>query len=267
LSAPEFDGIKLTGITKTTTNHNAIREKVGMDSEDRFQLLTTDECEGTETKFKHIVFCAPPSGSEDYPADVRKSADTLWAGPEEGGVFVFTSSGAVYGPGDSRTVSETSDIADPESSVRVGRLVKAEKAALDAGGCVLRLAGLYNLDRGAHNFWLTSGKPISGLPEGIINLLHYEDAASACLSALKAGSSVCEGRAFIISDGHPLTRKQICESALQAKTYKDCAMPTFASENLNGMALGKVYDGSSSNKALEWSPRFESFDTFMNSMA
>lgn len=30
----------------------------------------------------------------------------------------------------------------------------AEGAATEAGGCVVRLAGLYSVDRGPHNHWL-----------------------------------------------------------------------------------------------------------------
>jgi nucleoside-diphosphate-sugar epimerase len=59
--------------------------------------------------------------------------------------------------------------------------------------------------RGPHNFWLTSGKSVSGRPDGIINMLHYDDAAGACLAVLKAGPGVCRGKAFLISDGHPIT--------------------------------------------------------------
>jgi nucleoside-diphosphate-sugar epimerase len=148
----------------------------------------------------------------------------------------------------------------------VARLVNAEKAALEAGGCCLRLAGLYNLDRGAHNYWITAGKTIESSPDGIINLLHYEDAASACLAALKAGPSVCKGRAFLISDGHPMSRYGICKSALKAKIYKAYDMPEFNEKgNEQPWALGKIYNGSMSNDALQWTPKYKSFDEFMES--
>ena len=34
----------------------------------------------------------------------------------------------------------------------------AENFAIGAGGCVIRLAGLYSVDRGPHNLWLTMKK-------------------------------------------------------------------------------------------------------------
>lgn len=149
---------------------------------------------------------------------------------------------------------------------RVEKFVKAEGAVTQAGGCVLRLAGLYLLQRGAHSYWLGSDKPIQGNPDGLINLLHYDDAAGACLAALQAGPKVCRGQTFLISDGHPQTRRQICEAALKSAIYRDHAMPTFASEP-DSTRPGKQYDGSLSNEALQWKPKYESFDKFMKANA
>jgi nucleoside-diphosphate-sugar epimerase len=125
----------------------------------------------------------------------------------------------------------------------------------------LRLAGLYTLERGAHSFWLNSGKDVSGRADGIINLLHYDDAASACLAALKAGSKVVKGRNFLISDSHPLTRQQICESAMKAKLFQGKKMPQFVGADSD--PIGKLYDGTVSARDLQWKPRYESFDSFM----
>ena len=63
----------------------------------------------------------------------------------------------------------------------------AEKAVLNhPGGIVFRLGGLYTLTRGAHNNWL-SGKinESKSSPNGLINLIHYDDAAEAVMSAFK----------------------------------------------------------------------------------
>lgn len=169
-----------------------------------------------------------------------------------------------YGPGDSGVVNEASALADTESSPRVARLVNAERAVLSAGGCCLRLAGLYNLQRGPHNFWLTK-EAVESSPDGIINLLHYDDAASACLAVLQAGPTVCRGKAFLISDGHPISRYNICASALKATAYKEYPMPQFTGGEDQPWALGKVYDGSQSNFALAWTPKYKSFDAFMES--
>ena len=121
------------------------------------------------------------------------------------------------------------------------------------------------MERGAHNYWLNSGKDVGGRPDGIINLLHYDDAASSCMAALSVGPSVVSGNIFLISDGNPTTRKGICESALKAKMYVDKTMPGFSGGDSD--PLGKIYDGSVSNAALKWAPKYASFDEFMSSSA
>lgn len=81
----------MTGITKTKNRHEDIQAEVG--KSDRFVLKTEDECKGK--KFQNVVFCAPPSGFEDYPGAVGECAEKLWTGSSDGGVFVFTSSGGM----------------------------------------------------------------------------------------------------------------------------------------------------------------------------
>lgn len=160
-------------------------------------------------------------------------------------------------------MNEDSQTADPETNPRAGRLIRAEEACLKNGGCCLRLAGLYSTERGAHNFWLTSGKDVSGRADGIVNLLHYDDAAGACVAALAAGPGKTRGKIFLISDGNPTTRQGICESAMKAQMYANAKMPKF----LGGESdpKGKVYDGSATNAALKWKSKYESFDKYMSS--
>jgi len=224
--------------------------------------LSTAEDVPSDAKFKDVVFCAPPSGFDDYPAAVRNALETYWD-KGLGGCFVFTSSGGIYGQGDGETVTETSPTTDPATNPRTAKLVCAEGACTDGGGCVLRLAGLYTLERGAHNYWLESGKDVQGRSDGIINLLHYDDAAGACMAAIEAGPTVVSGKTFLISDSNPTTRLGICESAIKAARYAGKDIPTI----LGGdeMPRGKIYDGSWSDATLNWKPRYESFDKFMAS--
>lgn len=65
-------------------------------------------------------------------------------------------------------------------------------------GSVVRLAGLYTENRGPHTFWFkraSQGLPIETNADGVINMLHYEDAASVTIqAALRPGAaqSSCE---------------------------------------------------------------------------
>ena len=280
LSHPDFASRTITGITKSTGRHADIIEQVlgssdddddDYDTKQRFQLLTMDDVVkikgDRQSLFKDVVFCAPPSGFDDYPTAVKDAAAQLWAGSSEGGSFVFTSSGGVYEGVDGETVDETSSTLDPITNPRSGRMILAERETISCGGCALRLAGLYTLERGAHNYWLEkcSETGIQGRSDGIVNLLHYDDAASAALAAVRVGPSVNTKQTYLISDGNPTTRKGICESALKHERYakKFTAIPKFLGTNDD--LKGKIYDGSKSNEALKWKPRYSSFDEFMSS--
>jgi nucleoside-diphosphate-sugar epimerase len=257
---------KVTGITKTSSRHDEIRQQVGADiigqeKEDRFTLQTAEDTLYRK-KYPYCVFCAPPSGFDDYASAVEEAMTQWW---DQQGIFVFTSSGGIYGPGDSSgiaTVNEESPLPDPgDNNPRSARLLGAETAVLGQGGTVLRLAGLYTLDRGAHNFWLGK-EEVGGRADGIINLLHYDDAAGSVVAALQVEDvATVKGKTFLISDGHPLTRQQICESTVKSSKYSGMRIPTFTGPESDPM--GKIYDGSVTNAALKWKPRYPSFDEFM----
>jgi hypothetical protein len=265
--------LSVTGITKTETNHASIREQVtGGDSgkDALLHLVTTETIEPTK-RFHSVLFCAPPSGFDDYPQAIQEAIDRYWLGPANGGRFVYTSSGAVYGDTTLDVVTEETPVDRAATATRIQRLIRAEDIVLQAGGGCLRLAGLYNLLRGPHNYYLTqfqpeTGKVIDAPPEGQINMLQYEDAAAACLAALRQAPSAIANRVFLISDGHPTLRYQLCEFALRAACYKDLHMPQFAAK-LEGTAGGKVYDGSVSNQILQWTPYYPSFQAFMEANA
>lgn len=226
-------------------------------------LTTLEEALSKNKRYQNVVFCAPPSGFDDYPTAVA-SASLLCDDPDMGS-YIFTSSGGVYSDSfDGEIVNETTPL--DASFERKARGINAEKACLDNGGCVLRLSGLYTLERGAHNYWLEKANGVvKGREDGIINLLHYDDAASSVMSALRVGPNVNGGKVFLISDGHHTTRRSICESALKSKRYRDCEMPKF--EGAKSETRGKIYDGSWSEETLGWNAKYTSFDEFMESMA
>jgi hypothetical protein len=124
-----------------------------------------------------------------------------------------------------------------------------------AGGCVIRLAGLYSLERGAHSFWLARGS-IDAPPAGLINLLSYEDAAGAVVATLQQGNTALT---LLASDdaSPPLTRREICAAALRHPLYSSAKMPVFAEQQAEGAAadLGKVYDSGATRRIIGWAPK------------
>jgi hypothetical protein len=94
----EHGDVHVTGITKTRNRHDDIRAALPSPN---FNLMCEDDFESGKssdsspqqaTRYDHVVFCAPPSGFDDYAAAVKDAVDQLWNGK---GAFVFTSSGAV----------------------------------------------------------------------------------------------------------------------------------------------------------------------------
>lgn len=209
-----------------------------------------------EGSFRHVVFCAAPGGNDDYSAEVA-AALRMWCGQE--GRFVFTSSAGVYAEENGGVVTEGSAVS---ASPRAAKLLAAERLVTEAGGAVVRLAGLYLLDRGAHNAYLNTAE-VKGRPDGLINQIHYEDAAAAVVAALLRGAS---GEFYLAADDAPLTREQICRVALRAPPFHGRVMPAFASfdrADKGGPGTGKVVDASRTRAALGWKPKYATFEQFI----
>jgi hypothetical protein len=97
--------VHVTGVTKTRNRHDEIRAALACPD---FNLVCGDDKSHDSSskkaaQYDHVVFCAPPSGFDDYAAAVKDAVDQLWNGK---GVFVFTSSGAVYVPFAKLTIHE-----------------------------------------------------------------------------------------------------------------------------------------------------------------
>lgn len=194
----EHPGCQIYGQTMTADHHDEL-----------INMGITPSLKWTEAtqKFPYVIFCAPPSRSLDYPGDVRLAA-LSWNGE---GSFLFTSTSAIFDCSDNGACDEDGPVVPIGRSPRTDVLLKAEKVILEFGGCVLRLAGLYKADRGAHVYWLQKGT-VDSRPDHILNLIHYEDAASLSIAILK---KKIRGQIFLGCDNHPLSRLarniHICE--------------------------------------------------------
>eukprot|EP00177_Eucheuma_denticulatum_P000787 GFKZ01001425.1.p1 GENE.GFKZ01001425.1~~GFKZ01001425.1.p1 ORF type:complete len:362 (+),score=53.67 GFKZ01001425.1:122-1087(+) len=241
---------EIVGVTGTDTSHAILRDK---------GITPVLAREVPAEVFPRVVFCAPPNFfKEDYPDAVEQGVKRV----EEGGRMVFTSSGSVHG-GEVVGITERTPVV---SGGRPGLLAEAERVVLRKGeGIVVRLAGLYTLQRGAHSYWLRTGK-VGGGEDGLLNLVWYGDAASAVVRALEGGDSVKrreseEGRVYLVSAERPITRKEVCEVAMRHPMYADKQMPDFVLGQKE--RVDRVYDNSWTRTVLSWSPKFESFVDFM----
>ena len=216
--------------TRTTDKHSALKAKGAT-------CRTVDD-PPIEAQ-PNVVFCAAPGANPDYPGEVNKALER-WSGA---GKFVFTSSGGVYAEEDGQVVNEESVVSD---GPRAQKLLSCEKLVLDKGGSVVRLAGLYTLDRGAHNYWCKVGT-VDARPDGLIGLVSYEDAAGSALSVLSCDKSKVAGKVFLICDGKEQSREDICKAALGCQFYEDSKMPAFTKSD---GPIGKRYDISRATSVL-----------------
>lgn len=224
------------GETVTDSSHGALAE-LGIEA-----ALRSERREDTTSRFEYVLFCAPPSGFEDdehYASEVRQGVAM------SSQRFVLTSSGGVYVE-DGGVTTEISAVRDDNARCR--KILAAEEAAKE--GAVLRLAGLYCLDRGPHEFWFRKGT-VEARDSDSINLLHYEDAADAAIAALLNSEP---GDLLLAADMNPRSRKQIVEAAkahprFQGRQVTFTQQPKNTRGPVNG---GKVYDCSFTRAKLNW---------------
>lgn len=238
----------IVGETTTERNHQHL-DSIGV-----IPIKSSQRSAGDLQSANNLVISIPPSSCPDYAGAVSE-AIKYWVGPQYGGSLVFTSSVGVYGDYSGRVVDEFSPL-DSESP-RSKTLIAAEEAVLAKGGNILRLGGLYHDHRGPHTYWLQAareGKVIESNADGLVNLIHYDDAADLIVTIL---SSHLQQTVLMGVDGTPTTKQEICQFALQSNLFANgTPIPQFRFET---GSRGKVCDASYSKKLLSWQPKFPSF--------
>jgi len=265
----KYPGARVVGATLTDASHDDLRS-MGVEP------AIAPDLDYDEDTAPYVVFCAPPRtrSNPDGSFYVQAVSDALqfWSGSEDSrGAFVFTSSGGVLTEDSGGVVDERSPVSDLPGALP---LVSSEELVRNKGGTVLRLAGLYDTRRGGHAYWMNAGV-VRGNEAGLINLVHYDDAAAAVISALECGPA---GRSelALVSDGTPMTRRAIVEAAHKSAAYAGTSMPTFESgkelAQAGGAAgaarggLGKIYSINHAKRLLSWQPNWPSFGAFMASL-
>ena len=126
--------------------------------------------------------------------------------PSATGRILYISSTAVYGNVDGEWVDEQTPCRPDHEN---GQLVlEAENVLrahpLGARAVVLRLAGLYGPGRLPKIHDLVAGRPLSVLPEAVVNLIHVEDAASVILATERKAQPPST---YVVADGQPVLRR------------------------------------------------------------
>ena len=236
--------------TKTTNRHTQLKSLGAIP-----KLRTDRNIEKDYICSRNVLICLPPSSAENTNEYVYELflGCRLWAGPKYG-QLLFTSSTAVYGDSNGNTVTET--FRTDTRTARATKMLAAEDAILYRGGSVMRLAGLYTSTRGPHTMWIKSGA-VDSNADGIVNMLHYEDAASAAVEALVKGKSET---IYLVSDDEPVTRMDICKAGIASGLFPNSILPKFKSET---GPVGKTCDSSVTKEFLKWEPKYPSFQEYM----
>ncbi|NWK57258.1 NAD-dependent epimerase/dehydratase family protein [Verrucomicrobiaceae bacterium N1E253] len=166
--------------------------------------------------------------------------------------FLFISSTSVYGQQDHSEVTEASTTVPSTETAAI--LLEAERAAIEAGGVVLRLSALCGAGRCYTATSFINGRArLDGAGERVLNFVHRDDVASACYLLAELGLRA-QGQIYNISS----------VSLTQLECYQQLA-------ESYGMALPPVAQpgevtrrrGSSSKRvlsdkirALGWKPHF-----------
>ncbi|GAB4843556.1 hypothetical protein Ancab_013519 [Ancistrocladus abbreviatus] len=241
----EHLGCQIYGQTVTQDHHDEL-----------IQMGINPSLKGTKLGhgLPYVIFCAPPSRSPNYPGDVREAA-LNWNGE---GSFLFTSSSALYDCDDNGFCDENTPVVLIGRNPKTDVLIKAEEVVLDCGGCVLRLVGLYKADRGAHTYWLEKGI-VEVRPDHVVNLIHYEDAASLAVAILKKDlrASVLLG-----CDNHPLSRQEIMDMVNKSGKFSK----KFLGFTGTSGPLGKRLNNSKTRAEIGWEPKYPSFARFLETM-
>lgn len=165
---------------------------------------------------------------------------------------IFTSSTSVYAQVDGGVVSENS-AAEPDRGT--GKLLlEAEAIALEAGGAVARLAGIYGPGRSVLlRKFLDGSARIEGDGSRVINQIHRDDAAAALYTIARARM----GGVFNVVDNSPATQVEVYG---WIATQLNRSLPGTGEPDLNrkrGWTNKRVCNAKL--RSLGWAPQFPSY--------
>ena len=175
-------------------------------------------------RYDLVIHCAASGGGgdESYRKVYLQGVKNL-LGRFQGTRLIFTSSTSVYGQADHSEVTEQSPAIPLTSTARILR--EAEDLALNAGGVVARLSGLYGPGR-CHVFKnLCRGTArIDGAGERIMNFIHRDDVANAMffVGANTGNTTVATMSGIFNVTARPVSQHD-CYAALAA--HFDLPMP------------------------------------------
>lgn len=209
-----------------------------------------------------LIHCASSGGGDaaDYRAVYRDGLRHLLEAFAPSRV-IFTSSTSVYDQQNGEEVDETSPTLPQRETAKV--LLEAEALALEAGGIVARLVGIYGPGRSMFLRKFTEGSAV--LEAGgirFLNLIHRDDAAKALLCL--ANPAIPSG-IYNVCDDHPPTQKEIYGWITDFFKKPMPAEGPIDPHRKRGLNSKRV--SNKKLRAIGWTPDYPSFRDALPSLA
>lgn len=166
---------------------------------------------------------------------------------------IYTSTTSVYHQSGGEWVDETSTTEPRTDSGKAN--LEAEQFltswAVEHGrqAIILRLSGLYGPGRWIRRASIQAGEPIACEPDTWLNLVHIDDAASACLAALETK----ESGTYCITDNQPILRREFYETSAR---LLQAPAPSFTPPTSPDFAGNKRVSNQKAREKLAWKPKF-----------
>ena len=246
-------GTAVSLVTRNPDRASALTQALGVpcDALDLGDPNCAPRLAALAAKASNALFLLPPSGCVGTDGSLQPLV-TACAALASVPRAVLSSSTAVYGDHAGAVVD--AETACQPAGERSARLLAIEQGWLaQPGRALVRLAGLYGPGRVIGQAGLLAGAPVAGDPDGWLNLLHVEDAATLLLACLRD-----EGAAAIElgSDGRPCTRRAYY-AHLAAQLGLD--VPRFTGGESPRGAGSRRCDPASTRRRTGWMPGYTDF--------
>ena len=167
--------------------------------------------------------------------------------------FLYVSSTSVYGQNAGEWVDETSPCHPLTEDGQI--CLEAEGIARTKGAIVLRFSGLYGPGRLLRRIEaLRGGQPITGNPDGYLNLIHVDDGVRV-VSALAEHNYPAE--TYLVTDDKPILRRTYYERLAE---LVGAPPPTFETNVADSIAFNKRCSNARLHAELGDILRFPTFD-------
>lgn len=180
---------------------------------------------------------------------------TLEMAPAKPARLLFTSTTSVFHQSDGQWVDENSP-AIPATDSGKAHLAAEQSLAVWAESSrsqsiTLRLSGLYGPGRWIRKAAIEKREPIPCDPETWLNLLHINDAASACMTVLNDKSTSSTHHIYCLTDNRPITRGEYYRTFAR---FLNAPEPVFTKPDQHDFTGNKKVRNTQFKLIYNWEP-------------